>query len=300
MFVEQMMFFALGLLTTLLFTLGMVPALSRRAMRLARRKLELQLPLSPAEILAERDQMRADFAVQMRISEQKIAQIQTAYATVSGKLGQSIAEIVDLNQDNKAIKQQLAHTMLELTHTRRKLNETEGEKAAALLALHDLGPMAPQSLTTAQQLSTAQNELNAERNALKAEHAGIDAMKASLELQQLELQRKIAEMNTKISLASEKNLILEQERDLARFEIEKLTASIRQNAGNSDDTSLAPDELALLRDTMLNIAADVVRQSAAHEPAASPLHGLIAEAKINRAAHINAAEKSLMDRVNRL
>ena len=77
MFVEQMMFFALGLLTALLFTLGMVPALSRRAMRLARRKLELQLPLSPAEILAERDQLRADFAVQMRISEQKIAKVQT-------------------------------------------------------------------------------------------------------------------------------------------------------------------------------------------------------------------------------
>ena len=297
MFVEQMMFFALGLLTALLFTLGMVPALSRRAMRLARRKLELQLPLSPAEILAERDQLRADFAVQMRISEQKIAKVQTDYATVSGKLGHSIAKSVALDQENTTIKQQLAQIMLELTHTRRKLNEAEGEKAAVLMALHDQGPLPPQ--TTSQHF-IPQTELNAERNALKAEHAGIDAMKASLELQQLELQRKIAEMNTKISLASEETLILTQERDLARVEIEKFTASIRQKSAHGDSTRLAEDELALLRDTILNIAADVVRQSAAHEPAASPLHALIAEAKINRAAHINAAEKSLMDRVNRL
>ena len=57
------MIFALGFLVAALFGLLFLPAVQRRAARLAGRRLEMLLPLSMEEIVAERDQLRAEFAV---------------------------------------------------------------------------------------------------------------------------------------------------------------------------------------------------------------------------------------------
>jgi len=292
--------FALGLLTALLFTLGMVPALSRRAMRLARRSLELQLPLSPAEILAERDLLRADFAVHMRMCEQKIEAAHKAHAEISGELGRSIAENVRLRLHSANLAEHLAKTTSELSQTQRALNEALGEAGAMQIALHDETSRLNETQDQIRQMNMSQHLLSDETNDLKAELAGIDAMKASLELQQLDIQRKIADIRKQLECSTQENMILTQERDLARKEAENLAKSRGRKPVKSEDTSLKTDEMALLRETILNIAADVLRQSAQSSPQTSPLQAMIAEAKINRAAHIDQTEKSLMDRVNGL
>ena len=297
MFIEQMMFFALGLLTALLFTLGMVPARSRRAMRLARRKLELQLPLSAAEIMTERDQLRADFAVQLRIAEQKIEANQQAYAEISGKLGQNLSEVVTSSHHTKLINDQLSQTTEALTQTRRHLYESEGEKAAALIALHEESRLLTQAQDRMKQMTMSENKLNDEINELKAERAGMDAMKAGLELQQLDIQRRISETEKKLVLAAQENQILKQERDLARLEAENLTKSRGKKPIKPEEHRLEPEDVSLLRETILTIAADVLRQTVAREPVTSPLYAMIAEAKINKGSQITSAEKSLMDRV---
>jgi len=64
--IEQIMFFVLGLLTAGLMLIALLPALWRRAVRLTRQALEATLPLSPGEIAAEKDQIRAAHAVEIR------------------------------------------------------------------------------------------------------------------------------------------------------------------------------------------------------------------------------------------
>ncbi|HEY8578608.1 MAG TPA: hypothetical protein VIL72_01885, partial [Beijerinckiaceae bacterium] len=68
--IEQLMIFALGFLSAGLLSLLFLPAFWRRAMRLSRRRLEMQMPLSMDEIVAERDQLRAEFAAERRRLEQ--------------------------------------------------------------------------------------------------------------------------------------------------------------------------------------------------------------------------------------
>ena len=51
-----------------------------RALRLSRRRLEMQMPLSMDEIVAERDQLRAEFAVDRRRIEQAAEALQLARA----------------------------------------------------------------------------------------------------------------------------------------------------------------------------------------------------------------------------
>ena len=56
------MYFALGLLAAGLLALVVTPAIWRRAMRLARARIEAGVPLTRAEIDADKDQLRAGFA----------------------------------------------------------------------------------------------------------------------------------------------------------------------------------------------------------------------------------------------
>ncbi|MGH1570292.1 hypothetical protein ACRAWG_06015 [Methylobacterium sp. P31] len=70
------MIFALGFLAASLCGLLLLPALNARAARLARRRAEARLPLSPAEIAAERDFLRAQFAVQQRRLERRVETVE--------------------------------------------------------------------------------------------------------------------------------------------------------------------------------------------------------------------------------
>ena len=61
--IESMMFYALGVLSAGIVALLVAPPLWRRAVRLNHRAIEQTLPMTHAEIQAEKDQIRASFAV---------------------------------------------------------------------------------------------------------------------------------------------------------------------------------------------------------------------------------------------
>jgi hypothetical protein len=67
--VEQAIYFALGFCAASLVALAVLPAFWRRALRLTGRRLEAQMAMSPAQITAARDQLRAEFAVAVRRAE---------------------------------------------------------------------------------------------------------------------------------------------------------------------------------------------------------------------------------------
>ncbi len=72
------MIFMLGALSAGLLALLMLPAFWRRALRLTRRRLEMLMPLSMDEVVAERDLLRAEFAAEHRRLEQRMeAQAET-------------------------------------------------------------------------------------------------------------------------------------------------------------------------------------------------------------------------------
>lgn len=76
--IEQIMYFALGLLMAALVTIALLPALWRRAVRLTQSQLEATLPLSPEEIAAEKDQLRAAHAVELRRMETRLEAAESA------------------------------------------------------------------------------------------------------------------------------------------------------------------------------------------------------------------------------
>ena len=73
--VEPIMFFGLGFLAASLLGLVIVPFVHGRAVRLTVRRLEAATPLSMEEIQADKDQLRAEFAMSTRRLEMSVEQL---------------------------------------------------------------------------------------------------------------------------------------------------------------------------------------------------------------------------------
>ena len=92
--IESLMFAALGFLAASLCALLVLPALNARAERLTRRRLEALYPMSIVELTAEKDHLRAEFAVRERQLERRVeefgeqrAQLSRQLEDMEGRLG---------------------------------------------------------------------------------------------------------------------------------------------------------------------------------------------------------------------
>jgi chromosome segregation ATPase len=124
------MIFALGFLVAGLIALAAAPAFWRRAIRLSTRRLEMQLPLSPEEILAGRDLLRAEFAVECRRLEQKVEALNLVHAADMTELGRRAAIIAGQDAELLALSQHGSERGAELAALQRALAETSAELAA--------------------------------------------------------------------------------------------------------------------------------------------------------------------------
>jgi len=91
--VEPLMYFALGALAAGLFALAILPLVHARAVRLAARRIEANLPLSLKQIRADKDLLRAEFAVAAWRYERTIEQLKATLAGQRAELGRKINEV---------------------------------------------------------------------------------------------------------------------------------------------------------------------------------------------------------------
>jgi chromosome segregation ATPase len=137
--VEPIMYLAIGFLVSMLFGLMIVPLVHNRAVRLTTRRLEAATPLSMAEIQADKDQLRAEFAMSARRLEMSVDQLKnktTSQLAELGKksdainrmkieLGEKNATIFSLEAREKAVKEQLRATEEEFTAKTAALRDAE-------------------------------------------------------------------------------------------------------------------------------------------------------------------------------
>jgi len=137
--VEPIMYLAIGFLVSMLFGLMIVPLVHNRAVRLTTRRLEAATPLSMAEIQADKDQLRAEFAMSARRLEMSVDQLKnktTSQLAELGKksdainrmkleLGEKNATIFSLEAREKAVKEQLRATEEEFTAKTEALRQAE-------------------------------------------------------------------------------------------------------------------------------------------------------------------------------
>jgi hypothetical protein len=156
--VEPIMYIGIGFLVAGLLVIGVIPLVHARAVRLTMRRLEALTPLSMAEIQADKDQLRAEFAMAMRRLEMNVEQMKaktTAQAAEIGRkseaigrlkfeLGEKTAALFALEakerqliDDVRALEAQLAGKAAELEQAEGTLANAQAELAQASESFHE-------------------------------------------------------------------------------------------------------------------------------------------------------------------
>ena len=150
--IETIMYVGIGFLVASLLGLAIIPLVHNRSARLTARRLEAATPFSMAEIQADKDQLRAEFAMSTRRLELSVEQLKTRSTTQLGELGKKseaisilkrelgdkTAAIEELEAREKALREQLHATEKEHSVKSTSLHETEivlAEKTSTLARL---------------------------------------------------------------------------------------------------------------------------------------------------------------------
>jgi hypothetical protein len=120
--IETIMYMSIGFLFAALIGLAVMPLVHGRAVRLTERRLEAALPQSMSEILADKDVLRAEFAMKTRRLEMVIETLRNKNAS----------QLVEIGRKNDSINR------LKLA-----LNTLKGASAKVVAAYASRGPILP-------------------------------------------------------------------------------------------------------------------------------------------------------------
>jgi chromosome segregation ATPase len=177
--IEPIMFVGIGFLLAGLLVIGVIPLVHARAVRLTTRRLEALNPLSITEIQADKDLLRAEFALSTHRLEKRVEEIKakaTDHLTELGKKSDAIGRLkLELSEKTAALfaaeakEKQLAHdlesTRSELAVKAGALEEAERALASTEPELPEVRANLPRSLVTA---DNKRSSLSRPKNSMRA------------------------------------------------------------------------------------------------------------------------------------
>ncbi len=150
--IELIMYFGIGFLVAALLGLLFIPLVHNRAVRLTMKRSEASTPLSITEIRADKDQLRAEFAMSTRRLEMKIDKLkaQTMQLAELGKKADAINQLkkelteknltnVALEARTKSLRDQLCATEEELQMKSNALLQADRQLADNQAELAKMG-----------------------------------------------------------------------------------------------------------------------------------------------------------------
>lgn len=248
--IQSILFFLLGFLCAGFLALMIAPVVWRRAVNLTRKRVESSIPLTLSEIQAEKDALRADFAMTVRRLEQKLQSTSDKAARQATELGRRHEELKALAADRDAGTEKITALNAELAELGTRLDTTEkelsqtGERLSAARArideqadeLHKIGALYDDASFTASsrqielvaresEIEKLSSDLTAARNSRKeAERKMRETIEESRQLRAqadltrkkvADLERKMARMITSLTNAEER--LERREKELARL-----------------------------------------------------------------------------------
>lgn len=129
--IQSGMLIALGFLAATLLALLIAPAFWRRAVRLTTVRIKETMPVTDTEIRADKDRIRAEFAIRVHKLESDIEHVRLAEARQKIDLNRRDATINELQAQLESAKA----THEETTNARRVLEQTVGDRIPRLEAL---------------------------------------------------------------------------------------------------------------------------------------------------------------------
>jgi chromosome segregation ATPase len=259
--IESIMFFAGGFLVAGLLGLALISSVHHRAVRLTQRRLQDSIPLSMTEIQADRDKLRAKFAMSARRLEMTVEQLEANVTNQRGEIArksEAIARLKAQLAEKDGLADELGAKLKSLSIENRDAEQGYAVQSATAEA-------------TAQALAAREAELA---------NAALDINELTLtgETQKVE----IALLRTQIEQF--RSRINELERDAEdsarrlfdeRVAVSTLTKALEEKR-ESDDTRRTERENDFLRERIADIAAQIAHMSM--NEAGSPIAAILTDA----------------------
>jgi predicted nucleic acid-binding Zn-ribbon protein len=238
------MYVALGFLLASLLALLFAPAFWRRAVRLTKRRIEMTMPMSAADIQADKDQLRAEFAIELRRVEVALDKAKDKAARELVESNKRRVEIADIKTELETTRGRLqekdnANRVLEQT-IRRRLPELDGRLRAAKEAMAELEAANTELRNTAGSQAEA---LKLARTTLNNQRGDIDQLRSALEGEATSSRR-----------SSKSDATLTKENRRLSAELAKLKQEVRDGRIGGNENGLLREEIVKLAGQVLAVA----------------------------------------------
>jgi hypothetical protein len=245
--IDMVTFGALGFLLGCLLALVLAAPLWNRAVRLTTRKLEATMPISLADIQADKDQLRAEFAIELRKVEVALEKAKEKAIRELIESNKRRVEIQMLQNELTGSKSQLqenenANRVLQQT-IKRRLPDLDTRLKAAKKALVDLEAVNTELRATVASQSEA---LKTARATLHSQRADIDRLRAALE--------------------SGSSSGLRLGKSELRAEAQKLHAALSRAQEDLDHTRTSAEEYAFMRRELSRLASQILQAARMQAP----------------------------------
>ena len=127
--VENIMYFALGLLIASLIALAIMPAVWGRAVRLTKKRIEAATPITMAEFRADKDQLRAEFALSTRRLEMHVEALRRRLSDQLRDVNRRRTEVSAIRDERENQLTQIRELEERETELRRRILDLEKEGA---------------------------------------------------------------------------------------------------------------------------------------------------------------------------
>jgi len=180
--IDALLFGALGFLLGCLLALALASPLWNRAVKLTTRRLEATMPMTLNDIQADKDQLRAEFAIELRKVEVALDKAREKAARQLIEANKRRAELTGLNADlassrGKLQENENANRVLQQT-IKRRLPDLDSRLKAAKKALAELESVNAELRTA---IASQSDALKTARTTLHNQRADIDRLRAALE-----------------------------------------------------------------------------------------------------------------------
>jgi chromosome segregation ATPase len=265
------MFVGIGFLVAGLLVIGVIPLVHARAVRLTMRRLEALTPLSMAEIQADKDQLRAEFAMSTRRLEMSVDQMKAkttgqlaeigkkseAVGRLKLELGEKTAALFALEAKEKQLTDDLHSVQAELAAKVTVLEEAERKLAATKAELAQASGNFHESSVTADSQRVELVALRAQSEVLKAQIESYEketkelrdrlaykASEAAMYSQQLTEERAKAEqLGNRVGEFDRQILAQSTEAEVLNRRVQELTTRLDEQGRFLADREFASDQL---------------------------------------------------------
>jgi chromosome segregation ATPase len=244
--VEPIMYFGIGFLVAALLALMFFPLVHSRAVRLTVRRMEAATPLTIAEIRADKDQLRAEFAMSTRRLEMSVEQMKaraTSQLAELGKktdainqlkkeLGEKTAAYFALEARDKALADQLRATEQEFQLKTGALREAEralSDKEAELATL--VGELGDQSIAADSQrveLAALRTQVEAMKVGVTGYERTVKEVEERLARERSEATNNLTDTRAKLDLLNSRKTDLEQQLVAQTGEAEQFNQRVQE------------------------------------------------------------------------